>query len=706
MIRVENVRKVYPTRFGNKVVLDGVSLDLAKGERLGILGRNGAGKSTLIRLISGAEKPNGGRVERHMSVSWPLAFGGAFQAMLTGRDNVRFISGIYRQDFERNMAFVEEFSELGPYLREPIRTYSSGMRARLAFAISMIIEFDCFLIDEIASVGDARFHDKCNFELFEKRADRAMIIISHDAAYIRDHCTRWAVLHEGKLTHYDDFEIAHGTFRDLISTRDRAARVAANLGSVLTIRNRLHLLELSHRTALEDDRFITQAQEVAWLRDKAERERDRDLWRVTEQGYAAMLQLYPFERSHWVLHGHARKEQNDLTGAEISYRTAIAHGEPAADVGVHLRFVMHHQGLAPDAWPAPHFRAGPLRDQLPGRIDIDLLARMLWHGVAPDKDEVLHFLRTHATFDALVATMLADPRCRRDPAAADGYAGIDMVEPAFGDWRAQALCIFLPETRGGERQDLIAQLAAGEPWLPLLVARGAFDGWERTNAILAGVDATEIDQVPMDVVPEPEPEPEALVEEAAPAPPTPRWIEAHRQGLDTAFAELVGEEREGRVVDLSDPVEAFPADQSCDVVIARDVLPRIAEPAAFLRQAYDSLCPGGMLVLSAANRDSLHLRTNRLFGRDDLPDADDDLCAYGYSEMQAMVRDAGFIEERAIGVTLMPYHGVEGLFPEPVRQAENDNADFNAMLQILGRRAGPDYAYGYVMKCRRPGTEG
>ena len=114
------------------------------------------------------------------------------------------------------MAFVEEFAELGAYLREPVRTYSSGMRARLYFAISMMIEFDCFLIDEISAVGDARFHDRCNFELFEKRSDRAMIIISHDAAYVRDDCNRWAILHDGKLEYYDDFELAYADFKDLI----------------------------------------------------------------------------------------------------------------------------------------------------------------------------------------------------------------------------------------------------------------------------------------------------------------------------------------------------------------------------------------------------------------------------------------------------------------------------------------------------------
>jgi len=216
MIRLRDVRKIYPTRFGENLVLDGISFDLAMGERLGVLGRNGAGKSTMVRLISGAERPTSGSIEQHMSVSWPLAFGGAFQHMLTGVDNVRFISRIYEQDFAKNLAFVEDFAELGPYLREPVRTYSSGMRARLAFAISMIIEFDCFLIDEIGAVGDARFHDRCNFELFEKRADRAMIIISHDAAYVRDHCNRWAVLHDSKLKLYDDFEVAYADFKELI----------------------------------------------------------------------------------------------------------------------------------------------------------------------------------------------------------------------------------------------------------------------------------------------------------------------------------------------------------------------------------------------------------------------------------------------------------------------------------------------------------
>ena len=208
MIILSGVNKVYSTRSGPVQVLRGLDLTVDKGERVGILGRNGAGKSTLIRLISGAELPTSGHIHRDMSVSWPLAFGGAFQGSLTGYDNLRFICRIYGVDPDDKVAFVQEFSELGIFLWEPVKTYSSGMRARLAFALSMVIEFDCFLIDEIISVGDARFHEKCNHELFVKRADRAMIIVSHDPTYIREHCSRAAVLIDGQLHHYPSVDQA------------------------------------------------------------------------------------------------------------------------------------------------------------------------------------------------------------------------------------------------------------------------------------------------------------------------------------------------------------------------------------------------------------------------------------------------------------------------------------------------------------------
>ena len=214
MIKAENVFKVYPTRSGDRVVLNDISFTLDRGQKLGVLGRNGAGKSTLVRLVSGAEQPTSGTIARTMSVSWPLAFGGAFQGALTGLDNVRFISRIYKQDYKQNIDFVADFTQLGLYLKEPVKSYSQGMRARLAFAISMIIEFDCYLIDEISAVGDARFHEKCEIELFQKRHDRSMLIISHDTEYVRNHCSHFAVLHEGNIRFYSSFDEAHAHHMD------------------------------------------------------------------------------------------------------------------------------------------------------------------------------------------------------------------------------------------------------------------------------------------------------------------------------------------------------------------------------------------------------------------------------------------------------------------------------------------------------------
>lgn len=208
MIRLENITKVYPTQTGPRTVLDNINLTIHAGEKIGILGCNGAGKSTLIRLMSGAERPTSGHIERQMSISWPLAFGGAFQGTLTGLDNLKFVCRIYGVDYRDKIAYVQEFSELGQYLREPVKKYSAGMRARLAFAISMAVEFDCFLIDEIVAVGDSRFHEKCQIELFEHRYDRAMIIVSHDADYIQHHCDRAAVLVSGQLHQFEQMDEA------------------------------------------------------------------------------------------------------------------------------------------------------------------------------------------------------------------------------------------------------------------------------------------------------------------------------------------------------------------------------------------------------------------------------------------------------------------------------------------------------------------
>jgi capsular polysaccharide transport system ATP-binding protein len=208
MIRLDDVRKTYHARSGPVEVLKGVDLSVVKGDKMGILGRNGAGKSTMIRLIGGIERQTSGTITRTMRISWPLAFTGAFQGMLTGIDNIRFICRIYDKPYEEVIDFVEDFSQLGRFLREPVKIYSSGMRARLAFALSLMIDFDCYLIDEVVAVGDSRFQDRCQEELFVRRKDRAMILVSHDPHYMRDHCERACVLADGKLHHFDAIDNA------------------------------------------------------------------------------------------------------------------------------------------------------------------------------------------------------------------------------------------------------------------------------------------------------------------------------------------------------------------------------------------------------------------------------------------------------------------------------------------------------------------
>lgn len=209
MISLIDIHKSYLTRSGRHTVLDGIDLTIRPGEKIGILGRNGAGKSTLIRILSGAERPDSGRVERGIKISWPLAFGGAFQGSLSGLDNLKFICRVYGVDYRDKIEYVQNFAELGKYFREPVKTYSSGMRSRLAFAISMAVEFDCFLIDEVISVGDARFHAKCQEELFIKRRDRAMVLVSHEVHNIREHCDMALVLHQGQLYRFCDIDAAY-----------------------------------------------------------------------------------------------------------------------------------------------------------------------------------------------------------------------------------------------------------------------------------------------------------------------------------------------------------------------------------------------------------------------------------------------------------------------------------------------------------------
>jgi len=208
MIRVIDLVKEYHTGHSTKRVLDGVNFEVRRGERLAVLGRNGAGKSTLVRLLGGLEYPTSGRIQCDMSLSWPLGLNGGFQGSLTGVDNMKFVARIYDKPYNEVFDFVSYFSELGAYLNQPVKTYSSGMRARLAFGLSLAIDFDCYLIDEVIFVGDQRFHQKCREEIFEKRADRSLLLVSHDANILNEYCNGALVLHHGRSKHFADVPLA------------------------------------------------------------------------------------------------------------------------------------------------------------------------------------------------------------------------------------------------------------------------------------------------------------------------------------------------------------------------------------------------------------------------------------------------------------------------------------------------------------------
>lgn len=203
MIEFQEVSKVYNLRGLQKTVFRNVSFKIDRGDSIGICGANGAGKSTLMRLISGVEYPTSGNVHKSMTTSWPIGYASSFDGKLTGADNVRFIARIYRQDEKKVLEYVEDFAQLGPFFHQPVMTYSAGMTARLAFGASLAIRFDCYLIDEVTAAGDARFRQRCEDALNERRDNGTIIMISHDPYTLQHYCQRGAVLFGGTLTFYD-----------------------------------------------------------------------------------------------------------------------------------------------------------------------------------------------------------------------------------------------------------------------------------------------------------------------------------------------------------------------------------------------------------------------------------------------------------------------------------------------------------------------
>lgn len=214
-IIASNLTKDFHTDHGVRRVLDGISFRVGVGERLAVLGRNGAGKSTLIKLLSGLQRPTAGHIHRGLRMSWPLALGGGFDGEMSGYDNLRFIARVYQAPFDRTLDFVMDFSELGALIYEPVRHYSDGMKMRLAFALSLAIEFECLLIDEVLMVGDRRFQEKCMRALFEARAHCGMILAIHSVDVVKERCTQVLVLKNGRGRIFDDVHRGCDTYETL-----------------------------------------------------------------------------------------------------------------------------------------------------------------------------------------------------------------------------------------------------------------------------------------------------------------------------------------------------------------------------------------------------------------------------------------------------------------------------------------------------------
>lgn len=216
MIEFRNVCKSYDMAKGKKNhILNNVSFKFPDKQNIGVLGINGAGKSTLLRLIAGSEYPDSGRIIRKGKYSWPLGFTGSFHAELTGIENLRFACRIYGADIKYVTEYVRDFSELGKYIEEPIKNYSSGMRSRLAFALSMAIDFEVYLVDEIMGVGDQGFQKKCHDAFSAKRETSSVIMVSHSMNTIKDYSDIAILLTGEKLEIHEDVDHAVEIYNQL-----------------------------------------------------------------------------------------------------------------------------------------------------------------------------------------------------------------------------------------------------------------------------------------------------------------------------------------------------------------------------------------------------------------------------------------------------------------------------------------------------------
>jgi len=217
MIIVDDVHKRYQTDHGpGKWVLQGVTFSIPPKLNVGLVGGNGAGKSTLLRIVGGVDQPSKGRVERHSRVSWPMGFGGGLQGSLTGRQNAKFVCRIHghEDDIPDRLAYIQDFAQIGEAFDQPVKTYSSGMKSRLQFALSLAFDFDVYISDEVTATGDAAFRKKAA-DAFKKLADHAsLIMVSHGEGTLKQFCESGIWIHDGRAHWFDQIDDALKAYKD------------------------------------------------------------------------------------------------------------------------------------------------------------------------------------------------------------------------------------------------------------------------------------------------------------------------------------------------------------------------------------------------------------------------------------------------------------------------------------------------------------